>query len=753
MIIHRVHVRRFRKLADQVLECGSGLNVIRGRNDAGKSTLHEAFSAALFPIRPSDAQRYGPWGNDHPGEITVEFEADGRAYRLHKDFASRTVELCSGLPPLEGGDRRVEAPKAVEAEIGRILGLTSLSLFRATAHIRQGELAAMQDGQAEIGTRLSRIVTGGDSDAGRILKDLDEHIRQMEVGLRHPSKKPGPLKRYQDQIARLTGDRARFEAEVSAIEQAAADRDRLAGRLADLERQVGDQQALLEANRHLLDLDGKRDALSRRGSELQSLLERIDAAGRALDAARGDAALAIVPVEAVVLQTLRQLARRAEILAMEVASDARAAPAKPPSPHPPRPEAPALWLRRRRRFGWTGAFAGITALAILARATILALGHQATVGEVAGLVAIAILAGAIGLLSGVAASLAHRQSLAASEADARSRAQERAEQAAADRRRALEEAREALGRQLHALGVATVQEATERQARREQAARHLDTSRHLLEALLGGRSRDSVAQELQRVVLDLGAATAQRDHPDLALKRLEPAAFQRLQAEAARGARDLDEARTQLMRLEARLSGRSPYEDLARVEEELADAGARSTRLERQLQVLRLTRDVLFEAHRHTIVPGKERLEQLASDYLRALSGGAYARVQVDADTLAPRVWVGPPKLDGWANVERREIGSGAVDQCYLALRLGLVALLCQDRRPPVFLDDPFLTYDEERQASAMGFLRHLARERQIFLFTCRGVYDAYADRVLVLGEVHSAPEEPIRVISSESGE
>ncbi len=50
MIILRVHVRRFRKLAGQVLECGPGLNVIRGRNDSGKSTLHEAFSAALFPI-------------------------------------------------------------------------------------------------------------------------------------------------------------------------------------------------------------------------------------------------------------------------------------------------------------------------------------------------------------------------------------------------------------------------------------------------------------------------------------------------------------------------------------------------------------------------------------------------------------------------------------------------------------------------------------------------------------------------------
>ncbi len=98
---------------------------------------------------------------------------------------------------------------------------------------------------------------------------------------------------------------------------------------------------------------------------------------------------------------------------------------------------------------------------------------------------------------------------------------------------------------------------------------------------------------------------------------------------------------------------------------------------------------------------------------------------------------MGPPKE--WAEVAAREIGSGGVDQCYLALRLGLVDLLSEDRRPPLFLDDPFLAYDEHRQAAAMALLRRLAGERQIFLFTCRSVYGAYADCLQTLGEVGAA--------------
>ena len=56
MIIRRMRVRAFRGLADQDLAFTPGLNVVRGRNDAGKSTLHLAFSAALFPVRPSEAK-------------------------------------------------------------------------------------------------------------------------------------------------------------------------------------------------------------------------------------------------------------------------------------------------------------------------------------------------------------------------------------------------------------------------------------------------------------------------------------------------------------------------------------------------------------------------------------------------------------------------------------------------------------------------------------------------------------------------
>src|SRR5215469_1059933 len=137
MIIRRMRVRGFRRLGDQDLGFTSGLNVVRGCNDAGKSTLHLAFSAALFPVRPSEAKSYRPWG-EADGEVTLEFEADGYRYDLRKDFASQRTVLR-----LRGGGEW-EASKDVATRIGALLGFGSVSLFRATAHIGQWQLAAVQ---------------------------------------------------------------------------------------------------------------------------------------------------------------------------------------------------------------------------------------------------------------------------------------------------------------------------------------------------------------------------------------------------------------------------------------------------------------------------------------------------------------------------------------------------------------------------------------------------------------------------------
>ncbi|HLW46255.1 MAG TPA: AAA family ATPase [bacterium] len=726
MIIRRICVRSFRKLGDRDVAFAPGLNVVRGRNDAGKSTLHLAFSAALFPVRPSEAKSFRPWGDGAAppaaergaGEVTLEFDADGRRYDLRKDFGSQRAALRSN-------DGAWETSKEIAGRVGELLGFGSLALFRATAHIGQWQLAAVQDESREIGAHLSRIMTGTDGDAVRVLKAVADCIRRQEVGLRgRPATAPGALRRGQDRLRALADERQRLDAEVKEIESAAAERERLAARIGDLEAQVAEDDALLAANRRLLDLDRRWEETGRRARELAARLERIDEVTREITAANDDPALRMGDVPDEMLASVQQASARAALLRQqldeaETAVDAARAGAagetgvsSGPGRARARSETAALLLAA----GGLG-LAGVVLLA----------GHH-EIGGIAAVVAAAV-SGAAGIIA-----YGRRAERARMGRQARCERLAELERTVLSLREQAGTAAAEVRRTLEMLGVPTIEAAVARRAALRAAQERRRSAAQLLQGLLAGESREAIAESHRQVMLELGAVQAQRDEHDLALRRLDAAAFQRLQLEAQRRREALEQEKAAVQRLEGRLAGRSPHEALARVEEELADTEARLTRERRQVDALRLTHDVLDRAHRATIVPGRARLEELASGYLRRLSAGAYDRIAVDEETLAPRVWVGPPK--DWADVSAREIGSGGVDQCYLALRLGLVDLLADGCRPPLFLDDPFLAYDEERQASAMAFLHSLARDRQIFLFTCRTAYDRYADHVVVLDSV-----------------
>jgi len=57
------------------------------------------------------------------------------------------------------------------------------------------------------------------------------------------------------------------------------------------------------------------------------------------------------------------------------------------------------------------------------------------------------------------------------------------------------------------------------------------------------------------------------------------------------------------------------------------------------------------------------------------------------------------------------------------------------DRRPPLILDDPFVTFDPDRAERALRLLKEVAAEHgfQVLLLTCSERYDALADALIVL--------------------
>jgi hypothetical protein len=97
------------------------------------------------------------------------------------------------------------------------------------------------------------------------------------------------------------------------------------------------------------------------------------------------------------------------------------------------------------------------------------------------------------------------------------------------------------------------------------------------------------------------------------------------------------------------------------------------------------------------------------SDIVSEITDGRYGDVKLDEE-FRIKVW------DGSSYVSVKHLNAGAVEQVYLAIRLGVARVLCRNKMP-LIIDDIFTNYDEKRFANILNCLKTIDTE-QIILMT-----------------------------------
>jgi uncharacterized protein YhaN len=161
--------------------------------------------------------------------------------------------------------------------------------------------------------------------------------------------------------------------------------------------------------------------------------------------------------------------------------------------------------------------------------------------------------------------------------------------------------------------------------------------------------------------------------------------------------------------------------------------------LQRRARVYDATLKALDTAERATIRTATRYLERRMVVDLERVTAGRYRRVQVDDENLGLRVFA--PERGDWVDVTT--LSQGTLDSVYLAARIGLVRLVTGDRRPPLVLDDPFVTLDDERAARALELLHDISTDFQVIYLTTSDRYDATADAVAVLPAATALTPDP----------
>lgn len=139
-------------------------------------------------------------------------------------------------------------------------------------------------------------------------------------------------------------------------------------------------------------------------------------------------------------------------------------------------------------------------------------------------------------------------------------------------------------------------------------------------------------------------------------------------------------------------------------------------RLQIEHDALRLACDSIDAAAENLRSSVAPKLSMQASTLMRKGTNGKYETIGVNNQL---EMQYGASNGVGYTTRDIDFMSSGTRDLAYISLRLALIGLLYQNSCPPLFFDESFARLDDDRLACMFGLLREYAGEgSQIFLFT-----------------------------------
>lgn len=291
MLLQRIALERFGQLDQREYTFRPGLNLVKGPNEAGKTTLQEAILFALLGNphhttleRVKAVEGRISWGENRRFSITLDFiDKSGTTYCLKKDWDDQSVCLTN----LQTGEEKKDID-LVQQVIGEMLGHGSLKLLQSTVCVEQDAIDEISANRQEIGDQLQSIVTGGGAEeatASAVLKALEDRIAEMKRGWQTSApKNPGPIKVKRDEIAGLEEKLTRARPQVEQVERAREQLITLETRIDEIREELASRQSLKGLRDQRLEWEDRQSTWGDKEKELEARVEQIEKAQRVVEA-------------------------------------------------------------------------------------------------------------------------------------------------------------------------------------------------------------------------------------------------------------------------------------------------------------------------------------------------------------------------------------------------------------------------------------------------------------------------------------
>ncbi len=708
MRVRKLVGRDFRRYRTFDIDLAPGLTVIRGPNEAGKTTVQRALELALTKRATSTAQELEalrPWGApaDARSIISIEFEQDEEDGQ-HVGTLEKTFAGARGTVRLDYEGQAITDPTQADQVMAELTGMPTEGFFRSTASIHHFELSDLSRDEGALRDRLQASISGADRGTSRARKKLDKALHDLNT---RGDRNPGRLK-----LAELAVEQSKAALDQGelALAQLERDRDLLAGardRRADAETALAERRSLLEKARQAERIMVDRDAANERYERYR---QAVDVDIEIQDLANTHPSATPLPVLRSAVERLRTLDGRIRELRAALSGEVRVDFEVAPEP---------TW-QPLSRLAIALVVIGLVVVGVPVLLEFLGVHLGILVQAVGALVAI------VGVVvAAVALWLRRSYKLQAQMRDVeidrrlRGRSEMEAE---------LRDAEAKFQNLLGPPGLADLAEAEDLLSREEQHVAQIERLTGQLEGLVGKEPTETLPKVRDAAALEIAQKTSALEALGPIAK--EPRARERLEVEVRDQEGALERSRDDEANARARVEGNTvDAEQVAGQAERLAAWREQLTAAQRRQRVFATTLAAIDRAEQATMKTATRYLESHMVRDLATVTGGRYRRVRVDDRTLDIEVFA--PEKNDWVPVS--SLSQGTLDLVYLVARLGLVRLVTGDRRPPLVFDDPFVTLDDARAARALGLLKSVASDFQVIYLTTSARYDEAADAVVVL--------------------
>ncbi len=682
MKIKKLLINGYGKFTDKEINLGSGLNLVFGKNEAGKSTLQSFLKAMLFDFprknvdkegRLPDLKKYKPWsGSVFGGILEIETD-DGNLLKIERDFTRKNASV------FDDNLRDITSDFPYTKRDGLAVGETLLNMdrecFENTSFIKQGGTIVLHDDRKNLFEKLMNLSQTGNENTSAVSAKTALSSAATSVGNNRTKNKPYNIAMAEHKrLASLmeSANQKRHEmAEYSDKQQS------LEKEIKDLKSKLVNYEASLETVKLskekavLLRLKNKYDSFS---IDIQNFSDEIFATGQLIDNNR----LPENITEAEIMENIKKTATAIERQKNIFDGD---------------PEVRHIKLetsKRRKRFWLALCYAGVTVTALLA-----ILFHPVIFIATAIITAFLIYLHlkrvpytTEDLLEQMSLIKECRQDLVMVNAFIET----------ADRTKALS-FEEASGILNELFKNKNRSASLENQLAR-QKERKFDLEKFRGEVL---GQYDNIEQ-VEGLLNDVN-------------KQIRESGID----ETASASIAVNSPRTEFEMKQRELSGVKAVlreymqsdEEMAQIEESMELCKEKLDFIQIDLQAIELASEIITQAAgkmQEDIIP---QLNKKTGVILNRITGGSHSMLATG--------------LDNEMNTEFQnaihslwEFSDGTIDQMYFALRVAALEVFSEKESVPIIIDEAFAYYDENRIKSTFDFLYEIAKDKQIVVFTCK---------------------------------